>query len=149
MDAGFIAAGAVRSVTERSVSQNGALPDVLLSLNAEPIAPAKWSRERLAIPPYRCSDVSGFFAAIPVISPAGPLLLFGRLVSRGSILPPPPNAARGADAHAIAVATLPPKNTRRETDIIYLLLSESQLTSYCLAGRNPENWNIGKTFGGI
>ena len=139
MDAGFIGAGAVRSLTESSVSQNGALfPDVLLSLNAEPIAPAKEFRERLAIPPYRCSGVSGFFAAILEISPPGTLFLFGRLVSRGSVLPPPLNAAKGAEAHAIAVATLPPKNTRRETDIIYLLLSEFQLTAYCLAGRTRK-----------
>ena len=52
MLAGFVAGGALRSVTESSVSQNGAFfPDVLLSLNAEPIAPAKWSRERLAMCP--------------------------------------------------------------------------------------------------
>ena len=52
MLAGFVAGGALRSVTERSLSQNGALfPDVLLSLNAEPTAPAKESRERLAMWP--------------------------------------------------------------------------------------------------
>ena len=120
MLAGFVAGGALRSVTERSLSQNGALfPDVLLSLNAEPIAPAKESRERLAMWPYRCSGVSGFFSGISAMSPAEPLFLFGRPVSRGSILPPPLNAAKGAEAHAIAVATLPPKNIRRETAILF------------------------------
>lgn len=115
MDAGFITGGALSSVTESSVSQNGALfPEVLLSLNAEPIAPAKELRERLAMPPYRCSGVSGFFAEIWAILPVEPLFLFGKSFSRGKTLPPPARAANGAETHARAVATLLPKNIRRE-----------------------------------
>ena len=125
MLAGFVAGGAPRSITESSVSQNGELfPDVLLSLNAEPIAPAKESRERLAMWPYRCSGVSVFLAEISAISPVEPLLLFGKPFSRGNTLLPPPTAANGAEAHASAVATLLPKNFRREIAIVHLLLSE-------------------------
>jgi hypothetical protein len=72
---------------------------------------------------------------IPAISPVEPLFLLGRPVSRGSTLPPPLNAARGADAHAIAVATLPPKNIRRETAIFTFSLANFSELLTCLAGR--------------
>ncbi len=149
MLAGFVAVGALRSVTESSVSQNGAVfPDLLLSLNAEPIAPAKESRERLARWPYRCSRVSGFLGAISAISWVEPLFLFGRLVSLGSILLPPLNAARGADAHAIAVATLPPRNIRRETAICtFSLANFSELRAVLLGEPGTGNWD--KKSGGI
>lgn len=149
MDAGFITGGALSSVTESSVSQNGALfPEVLLSLNAEPIAPAKESRENLAMPPYRCSGVSGFFAEIWAISPVEPLFLFGKFVSRGSILPPPLNAAKGAEAHAIAVATLLPKNIRREIAMFTFSLANVSelLTGLTWEPGNCEtgSWDTGK-----
>src|SRR6185312_1115494 len=123
--AGFPGGGALRSVTERSLSQNGLIcPDVLVRVKAEPTAPAKESRVRLATPLYRCSGVSGFFVEIWEIPPAEPLVRLGRSVSRGKALPPL-SAARGAEALASAVATLPPKNIRRETAISTYSLANS------------------------
>ena len=51
-------------------------------------------------------------------------------------------------AHAIAVATLPPKNIRRETAIFTFSLANFSELLTCLAGRT-RNLNTGKIFGGI
>lgn len=144
MDAGLVAGGASKSVTECSLSQNGLLfPDVLVSLNTVPTAPAKESRVRRPTPPYRCSGVTGCFAVMSGTSPVELLFLAGSPRSMGNGLPPPASAARGEEAHAIIVATLPPKNTRRETAISAFSL----LNLFCLAWRTRRAGKLGKAGG--
>jgi hypothetical protein len=135
----LVAGGASKSVTESSLIQNGLVfPDVLVSLNTVPTAAAKESRVRRATPPYRCSGVTACFAVMSGTSLVELLFLVGSPLSVGKGLPPPARAAKGAEAHAIIVATLPPKNIRRETAI-----TSFSLANHFVWPEEPgklENW---------